>query len=119
MPCRWRDPSGKTKGALMLLSGDVPLICQHSSASRTAILMQAAVARCLNCSAESFGLWRVLRNSAGEVERIVEQRDASPRIKDQEVNTGIYCFEITLAQIIDELTCKNSQAEYYLTVLSF
>lgn len=106
-------------GALMLLSGDVPLI----TASTLSALAEHHARTGCSCTMLSTvlpnptGYGRVLRNAAGEVERIVEQRDASPQaLEIQEVNTGIYCFEVTaLVQIIDELTCKNSQAEYYLT----
>jgi bifunctional UDP-N-acetylglucosamine pyrophosphorylase/glucosamine-1-phosphate N-acetyltransferase len=106
-------------GALMLLSGDVPLI---TASTLAALARHHASADC-SCTMLSTvlpnptGYGRVLRNAAGEVERIVEQRDASPQeIEIREVNTGIYCFEIPpLARVIDELTCKNSQAEYYLT----
>lgn len=107
------------EGALMLLSGDVPLI---SPSTLSALVNSHASAGC-SCTMLStvlpnpIGYGRVLRNAAGEVERIVEQREASPEELDiREVNTGIYCFEIKpLAQVIDELTCENSQAEYYLT----
>jgi bifunctional UDP-N-acetylglucosamine pyrophosphorylase/glucosamine-1-phosphate N-acetyltransferase len=55
------------------------------------------------------GYGRVLRNPAGEVERIVEQRDASPQeLEIREVNTGIYCFETTaLVQIIEEVARRS------------
>jgi len=111
----WEDEPG----TLMLLSGDVPLI---AASTLSALAMHHASSRysCTMLSTllpDPAGYGRVLRNPAGEVERIVEQRDASPQeLKIQEVNTGIYCFETTaLVQIIDELTCKNSQTEYYLT----
>ena len=110
---------GNETGALLLLSGDVPLI---TSNTLSALAGHHASSDC-SCTMLSTllpnptGYGRVLRNAAGEVERIVEQRDASPReLEIQEVNTGIYCFEMTaLAQVIDELTCTNSQGEYYLT----
>ena len=110
---------GKETGALMLLSGDVPLITANTL---SALAERHASSGC-SCTLLSTllpnptGYGRVLRNAAGEVERIVEQREASPQeLEILEVNTGIYCFEMTaLAQVVDDLTCKNSQGEYYLT----
>ncbi len=111
----WEDEPG----TLMLLSGDVPLI---AASTLSALAKHHASSKCSCTMLSTFlpnptGYGRVLRNPAGELERIVEQRDASSQeLEIREVNTGIYCFETTaLAQIIDELTCKNSQKEYYLT----
>jgi bifunctional UDP-N-acetylglucosamine pyrophosphorylase / glucosamine-1-phosphate N-acetyltransferase len=111
----WEDE----RGTLMLLSGDVPLI---AASTLSALEKHHASSKCSCTMLSTFlsnpeGYGRVLRNPAGELERIVEQRDASSQeLEIREVNTGIYCFETTaLTQIIDELTCKNSQKEYYLT----
>ncbi|MFN8005662.1 MAG: bifunctional UDP-N-acetylglucosamine diphosphorylase/glucosamine-1-phosphate N-acetyltransferase GlmU [Terriglobia bacterium] len=107
------------KGSLLILSGDVPMITgttlqqlarQHDNSGCSCTMLSTLLPN-------PHGYGRVVRNAAGEVEKIVEQRDASPsELEIQEVNTGIYCFEITaLTQVIDELGCGNSQAEYYLT----
>jgi bifunctional UDP-N-acetylglucosamine pyrophosphorylase/glucosamine-1-phosphate N-acetyltransferase len=63
------------------------------------------------------GYGRVVRNSHGEVERIVEHKDATVEEKQlKEVNTGIYCFEVAdLSRVIGELSASNVQKEYYLT----
>ena len=106
-------------GALMVLSGDVPLI----TANTLDTLAKSHAGSGCSCTILSTmapnpaGYGRVLRNAAGEVEKIVEQRDASPQeLRIREINTGIYCFETkVLAQVIDELSCENSQREYYLT----
>jgi bifunctional UDP-N-acetylglucosamine pyrophosphorylase/glucosamine-1-phosphate N-acetyltransferase len=59
----------------------------------------------------------VVRGIGGDVERIVEHKDATnEQRRILEINTGIYCFAIAdLAQIIDGLSAENSQKEYYLT----
>jgi bifunctional UDP-N-acetylglucosamine pyrophosphorylase/glucosamine-1-phosphate N-acetyltransferase len=62
------------------------------------------------------GFGRVLR-SGKEVERIIEERDASAserRIK--EINAGVYLFRIDdLFQVLPKISNKNKKGEYYLT----
>jgi bifunctional UDP-N-acetylglucosamine pyrophosphorylase/glucosamine-1-phosphate N-acetyltransferase len=59
----------------------------------------------------------VIRGPAGDVERIVEHKDATEEERRvSEINTGIYCFVIAdLAEVIDQLSAENSQKELYLT----
>jgi bifunctional UDP-N-acetylglucosamine pyrophosphorylase/glucosamine-1-phosphate N-acetyltransferase len=107
------------QGDLLVLSGDVPLISTktlaelvdaHSRAGSSATLMSTVLER-----PEGYG--RVLRSSRGDVEGIVEEKDATPEQREiREINAGIYCFQIpALAQIIGQLAATNSQQEYYLT----
>jgi bifunctional UDP-N-acetylglucosamine pyrophosphorylase/glucosamine-1-phosphate N-acetyltransferase len=117
---RCRLPAWKpNEGDLLVLSGDVPcissqtlrrLLDQHTQSGASATLLSTK----LEDGAE-YG--RVVRSTAGDVERIVEHKDATDEQRRiPEINTGIYCFAIAdLAQIIDELSAKNSQKEYYLT----
>jgi bifunctional UDP-N-acetylglucosamine pyrophosphorylase/glucosamine-1-phosphate N-acetyltransferase len=58
-----------------------------------------------------------VRNARGQVERIVEHKDASGRgAGHHEVNTGILCLPAgKLAGWLSRLTNKNAQGEYYLT----
>jgi bifunctional N-acetylglucosamine-1-phosphate-uridyltransferase/glucosamine-1-phosphate-acetyltransferase GlmU-like protein len=51
----------------------------------------------------------VIRSPAGDVERIVEHKDATDEERRiLEINTGIYCFVIAdLAQVIDQLSAEN------------
>ena len=65
------------------------------------------------------GYGRVVRGAApgGAVERIVEQRDASPAEQlIREVNTGVMVVPTPdLRRWLDALSDDNAQAEYYLT----
>lgn len=63
------------------------------------------------------GYGRIVRGNDGSVERIVEEKDASPAERAiTEVNTGTYCFDAKLLfQALKRVTNKNSQGEYYLT----
>ncbi|HVN82454.1 MAG TPA: bifunctional UDP-N-acetylglucosamine diphosphorylase/glucosamine-1-phosphate N-acetyltransferase GlmU [Terriglobia bacterium] len=106
-------------GSLMVLSGDVPLITaetlnklvNHHDEGQASVTLLSTVLE------DPTGYGRVVRNPIGEVERIVEQKDASPEEgKIREINTGIYCFQIPdLAVVVDRLSASNAQREYYLT----
>ncbi len=64
------------------------------------------------------GYGRVVRNAAGEVEQIVEARDATPeQLRIREINTGIYYIPNApvLRELLAEIKCDNAQHEYYLT----
>jgi len=107
------------RGAVLILSGDVPLISTptlekliaiHRKSGSSATLLSAMLE-------DPTGYGRVLRNSHGTVERIVEQRDANPQEQSvREINTGTYCFEMPeLCDALGDLSANNSQKEYYLT----
>ena len=107
------------QGDLLVLSGDVPLIStqtlqrlldQHIRSGASATLLSTKLE-------DATGYGRVVRSPSGDVERIVEHKDATDEQRRiPEINTGIYCFAVAdLAQIIDELSADNSQKEYYLT----
>lgn len=59
---------------------------------------------------------RVIRRG-GDVERIVEVRDATPaQLAVDEMNAGIYAYdEMALRDAVGRLSNQNSQQEYYLT----
>ena len=63
------------------------------------------------------GYGRVVRNGAGDVERIVEHRDASAAERTiNEINTGIYLADATLLrEALAALSNDNAQREFYLT----
>lgn len=63
------------------------------------------------------GYGRILRDHVGIVDKIVEQKDATPEeARVKEINTGTYCFDNELLfKALDNLTTDNAQGEYYLT----
>ena len=63
------------------------------------------------------GYGRVVRNAAGDVERIVEHKDATEEERAiREINTGIYVFDMALLfDALRKITPDNAQGEYYLT----
>lgn len=63
------------------------------------------------------GFGRIVRDKKGNIDRIVEQADATEKeLKITEVNSGIYCFEVKLLlESLTKLNNNNAQGEYYLT----
>lgn len=63
------------------------------------------------------GLGRIVRNELGEVERIVEEKNATDdQKKIQEINTGFYCFRRDfLEKYIGEIQKNPLTGEYYAT----
>ncbi|MBR8055454.1 bifunctional UDP-N-acetylglucosamine diphosphorylase/glucosamine-1-phosphate N-acetyltransferase GlmU [Burkholderia vietnamiensis] len=66
---------------------------------------------------EPTGYGRIVRDAAGFVTRIVEQKDASPeQLKIAEINTGIIVTPTAqLSMWLGALKNENAQGEYYLT----
>ena len=63
------------------------------------------------------GLGRIVRDTAGKVLRIVEEKNATESEKAiKEINTGFYCFSrVFLEKYIDEIQKNSVTGEYYLT----
>ena len=107
---------------VLVLSGDHPLISAHDLAALLETHVSAgAVATMLTIELDHPGSYgRVVRDAAGEVERIVEAKaagDADPaELAIREVNAGTYAFDSTLlATALRGLSNDNAQGEYYLT----
>ena len=102
---------------VLILYGDVPLIT-----SKTLLpVIQGLEGRSINLLTidldDPAGYGRIVRDSVGEVERIVEHKDASAEILQlKEGNTGILCASRQdLAGFLAKVGSNNSQKEYYLT----
>ncbi len=105
----------------LILNGDGPLITSESLAAliQTVASQQAALGLLTFKPESPHGYGRILRNSAGELIGIVEQRDASPQQQQiQECCAGIYAFRTAvLLRLLDTLMQEKPQHEYYLTDL--
>jgi bifunctional UDP-N-acetylglucosamine pyrophosphorylase/glucosamine-1-phosphate N-acetyltransferase len=108
-------------GTVLLLYADVPLletgtlqrlVESHLAARAAATVLTAMVD-------DPYGYGRILRDDAGRVIRIVEDRDASAAERAiREVNSGIYAFALgPLFAGLRGLATDNAQGEYYLTDL--
>lgn len=104
---------------VLVLCGDTPLLSgkllgelieEHRRTGSAATVLTAEID-----DPEGYG--RILRGESGEVQAIVEEKDAPPEVKAiREVNTGSYCFDAALLfAALDEVGRDNAQGEYYLT----
>ena len=108
-------------GTVMILCGDTPLIEGtelkklydfHVRSGAAATVMTAMME-------DPFGYGRILRDAKGDVEGIVEEKEATAEQKlIKEINTGNYCVEAPLLfDVLRTLGRKDNQSEYYLTDL--
>jgi bifunctional UDP-N-acetylglucosamine pyrophosphorylase/glucosamine-1-phosphate N-acetyltransferase len=111
-------PSGFA-GDVMIVSGDVPLL---DVATLTGLLdaHRAGAAAATLLSAyfdDATGYGRIVRTDDGSVDRIVEQKDATPEeLGIHEVNSGSYVFHLEpLRQQLAHVDTDNSQGEMYIT----
>jgi bifunctional UDP-N-acetylglucosamine pyrophosphorylase / glucosamine-1-phosphate N-acetyltransferase len=104
---------------MIVLSGDVPLIRERTLKDLLALhnAKKASVTVLTALLDDPTGYGRIIRNSSGAVEKIVEQKDANPdEAAVKEVNTGTYCFNSKdLFEALDSVKPNNVQKEYYLT----
>jgi bifunctional UDP-N-acetylglucosamine pyrophosphorylase / glucosamine-1-phosphate N-acetyltransferase len=106
-------------GTVVVLNGDVPLlrpetvaalVAAHEAAGSAATVLAARVP-------DPGGLGRIIRTPGGGLERIVEERDASPeQLRVAEINAGVYAFSSApLRNALEKLSTDNDQGEEYLT----
>ncbi|MCL0067188.1 bifunctional UDP-N-acetylglucosamine diphosphorylase/glucosamine-1-phosphate N-acetyltransferase GlmU [Thermodesulfovibrionales bacterium] len=106
----------KFKGTILVLSGDTPLI----SASTLQRLLDLHRQGGEDISINSFigegdhCYGRIIRNE-GEVEAIIEDRDANEEQKKiKEVNGGIYAIKSHILNLLKEIKINKGKGEYYL-----
>jgi len=107
------DPAQPT----LVLYGDVPLT-RASTLRRLVDTAREGSYGILTVTLDDpTGYGRIVRDAAGFVTRIVEQKDASPeQLKIAEINTGIIITPTgQLAMWLGALKNENAQGEYYLT----
>ena len=108
-------------GDVLVLSGDVPLleaetlqalVDGHRAAAAAATVLSAIVD-------DPNGYGRIIRDAAGDVARIVEQKDADEAEKaTREINAGVYVFRADLLRTeLAKVTTDNAQGEMYLTTV--
>jgi bifunctional UDP-N-acetylglucosamine pyrophosphorylase/glucosamine-1-phosphate N-acetyltransferase len=106
---------------VLILCGDTPLVRAEELAMLVAALDApgAGELSVMTCSLENpAGYGRILRDSAGRVLEIREQRDLKSPAEHatREVNAGMYAGKTeALRRALGEVQPNNSQGEYYLT----
>ncbi len=102
-------------GITLVLYGDVPLIQQDTL---TKLLNDENALTLLTQNLDNpKGYGRIVRDKAGKVTSIVEEKDASPVQREiQEINTGILAAPTKYMRVwLKNLSSENAQREYYLT----
>lgn len=112
-------PAEARTGTVVVAYGDTPLLegeslrafvdFHRSTADKVSILTGVV--------ADPQGYGRIIRNDAGGVEAIVEQKDATPeQARIAEINSGILAFDADfLDAALPRLGNQNAGGEYYLT----
>jgi bifunctional UDP-N-acetylglucosamine pyrophosphorylase/glucosamine-1-phosphate N-acetyltransferase len=111
--------AGTTDGTVVVMFGDTPLlegqtvaalVADHAGSGRALTILTAEVEN-------PFGYGRIVRDGAGHVTAIVEQKDATPeQAAIGEINSGIFAFDgAFLADAVGRITNDNANGEYYLT----
>ncbi|MBT1584825.1 MULTISPECIES: bifunctional UDP-N-acetylglucosamine diphosphorylase/glucosamine-1-phosphate N-acetyltransferase GlmU [Curtobacterium] len=106
-------------GAVVVLSGDVPLL----DAASLRLLVDAHVgggngATFVSAIApDPTGLGRIVRDASGAFVSVVEHKDATAeQLTITEANAGIYAFDVAhLRAALPSLTTANAQGEKYIT----
>jgi bifunctional UDP-N-acetylglucosamine pyrophosphorylase/glucosamine-1-phosphate N-acetyltransferase len=107
------------EGTVLVAYADTPLLEaeslrsfaeEHEAAQRAVSILSGVVA-------DPFGYGRVVRDDDGEVEGIVEEKDATDEQRAiREISSGILAFDAAfLADALPRLTNDNAKGEYYLT----
>ncbi len=104
-------------GVVLVLYGDVPLIRAETLQPLVAAARQDRLALLTVELADPTGYGRIVRDDREQVQRIVEEKDATPSERCLcEVNTGILAVSAArLRGWVAELNNDNAQGEYYLT----
>jgi bifunctional UDP-N-acetylglucosamine pyrophosphorylase/glucosamine-1-phosphate N-acetyltransferase len=102
---------------VLILSGDVPLLGRETLERLIAAKGSAPLALVSFRPASPTGYGRLVRDGAGKLARIVEEKDAADDEKKiGEVNAGIYAVSLGfLRAALQELRPDNAQGELYLT----
>ncbi len=107
------------KGKVVVLNGDVPILrpetirklVEKSNSNKEYATLLSAIYD------NPYGYGRIIRDDGGNVEAIVEEKDADELQKEiKEINAGIYCFDIPeLLSALEEINNDNASGEYYIT----
>jgi len=107
------------QGKVLVLNGDVPILRPETInrliEKSTKKNEYATILTAIYDNPEGYG--RIIRDEGGNVQAIIEDKDLLENQKDiQEINAGVYCFDIQeLIKALSEITPNNAKGEYYLT----
>ena len=106
-------------GKVVVLNGDVPILRPETVRNLIKKSIDnkeyATVLTAIYSNPTGYG--RIIRDVGGNIKGIVEEKDATEDQKNiQEINAGIYCFDIQeLLKALKKIKPNNAQNEYYIT----
>lgn len=106
-------------GKIVVLNGDVPILRPETLKELIDKSIKnkeyATILTAIYNNPTGYG--RIIRDIGGNIKEIVEEKDLAEDQKSiQEINAGIYCFDIQeLLKALKEIKPNNAQNEYYLT----
>ena len=114
-----RELLGGAGGLLIVAYGDCPLL-RAETLQKLVESHRAQKAACTVITTlldDPTGYGRILKNEAGDVTGIVEQKAATPeQLRVREINSGIYCFEAGLLWgHLGDVRPNAASGELYLT----
>jgi bifunctional UDP-N-acetylglucosamine pyrophosphorylase/glucosamine-1-phosphate N-acetyltransferase len=111
--------AGTTSGTVLVTGGDTPLLRGESLRAFAAEheAAQCAVSVLSGIVDDPFGYGRIVRNDEGDVEAIVEEKDATADQRSiHEISSGILAFDAEfLGDALPRVGNDNAKGEYYLT----
>lgn len=110
-------PMLDNEDTVLILYGDVPLLGESTIDRLMEMVDQNTLALVTVELDEPYGYGRIIRDQAGKIHKIVEEKDADESQKQiTEVNTGIFATNAAnLKTWLSKLNNNNAQKEYYLT----
>jgi bifunctional UDP-N-acetylglucosamine pyrophosphorylase/glucosamine-1-phosphate N-acetyltransferase/UDP-N-acetylglucosamine pyrophosphorylase len=114
-----REPLAQHRGAVLVVAGDSPMMQSESVRTLLGEFARTKPACILGTATKDnpAGLGRIVRDAAGQFQKIVEEKDAtSDQRQIHEVNLSCYVFDAgELLWALDQIRSDNAQGEYYLT----
>lgn len=107
------------QGKIVVLNGDVPILRPETLKELIDKSVKnkeyATILTAIYNNPTGYG--RIIRDIGGNIKEIIEEKDLAEDQKSiQEINAGIYCFDIQeLLKALKEIKPNNAQNEYYLT----
>lgn len=113
-------PNLSANNQVIVLYGDTPLTPKVDLENLLAALEINSMTLLTATVDNPFGYGRIIRNEAGRIECIVEEKDATPEQKAiHEINTGMIATTTeVLQEFLVQIGNNNAQGEYYLTDLA-
>ena len=114
-----RDQLEHLGGRLIVSVGDCPLIRTETLLALAELQLSSGAAATVITTevANPAGYGRMIRNAAGSLAEIVEEKDCTPEQRAvREINSGIFCFNAELFwKHSGEIRANEKSGEYYLT----